>query len=117
MEALLNNPVALIVAILGSAGFGGFFREIVQGIKALRSGVSAKEANRKRDLVSERDYEYDRAEAEARNRRRLMEYSTDLRVILRDNNLASIIPDWPRLEKIPDRVPGTPAVEEFPKET
>ncbi len=103
---MLDSPVALIVAILGSAGLGGFLREIVSGVGKLRSGISAKESVRKRDLVGERDYEFDRAEAEARNRRRIEEYAARLRRLLVELGNSSSIPKWPKLEEIPDRVPG-----------
>lgn len=106
---MLDNPVALIIALVGTAGMGGFFREIVSGLSKYRSGVSAKESNRKRDLVSERDYEYDRAEAEARNRRRLEEYAAKLRRGYFEHGLDKEMPKWPKLETIPDRVPGDPA--------
>ena len=104
---MLDNPVALVVAILGSAGLGGFFREIFLGFSKLRSGISAKESGRKRDLVIERDYEYDRAEAETRNRRRLEEYASKLRRALVEHGLGELLDDlrWPRLEEIPDRDP------------
>lgn len=104
---MLDNPVALVVAILGSAGLGGFFREIFLGLSKLRSGISAKESGRKRDLVTERDYEYDRAEAESRNRRRLEEYASKLRRALVENGLGELLNElrWPRLEEIPDRDP------------
>lgn len=100
---MLDNPVALIVAIIGSAGIGGAGREIYAIIAKVRSGVSVRESRRKRDLVSERDYEYERGEAEARNRRRLEEYAARLRRLLVENGIPSI-PGWPRLEEIPDRV-------------
>ena len=102
---MLDNPVALVVAILGSAGIGGFFREIFLGFSKLRSGISAKESGRKRDLVTERDYEYDRAEAESRNRRRLEEYASKLRRALVENGLDEVLNTmrWPPLEEIPDR--------------
>lgn len=105
---MLDSPVALVVAILGSAGLGGFLREIVSGISKLRSGISAKESVRKRDLVGERDYEFDRAEAEARNRRRIEEYAAKLRRLLVEQGYDSLIPRWPKLEEIPDRLPGHP---------
>lgn len=103
---MLDNPVALVVAILGSAGLGGFLREIFLGFSKLRSGISAKESGRKRDLVSERDYEFDRAEAESRNRRRLEEYAAKLRRTLVEAGLKEVLQElpWPRLEEIPDRV-------------
>jgi hypothetical protein len=101
---VLDNPVALLVALIGSAGLGGFIKEITSSLAKLRSGVSAKESGRKRDLVSERDYEYDRAEAEARNRRRLEEYSAGLRRTLVEKGHKDLLPSWPTLEVIPDRV-------------
>jgi hypothetical protein len=100
---VLDNPVALIVALIGSAGLGGFIKEITASLAKLRSGVSAKESGRKRDLVSERDYEYDRAEAEARNRRRMEEYSAGLRRSLVEKGHQDELPPWPTLEIIPDR--------------
>lgn len=105
---MTDIPVALIVALIGSAGFGGFFREIVSGVGKLRAGVSAKESVRKRDLVSERDYEYDRAEAEARNRRRIENFAATLLRILILHGLSEKAPEWPKLEEIPDRSPGSP---------
>lgn len=114
---MLDNPVALIVALIGTAGVGGLFREIMSMLTRLGSGLSAKESNRKRDLVTERDFEYDRAEAEARNRRRTEEYSAKLRRLLIENGLEKLVPKWPRLENIPDRVPGAPVtVESNPPE-
>ena len=101
---MLDNPVALIVALIGSAGLGGFVKEITSSLAKLRSGVSAKESGRKRDLVSERDYEYDRAEAEARNRRRMEEYSAGLRRILVERGHTDLLPAWPTLEIVPDRM-------------
>lgn len=103
---MLDNPVALVVAILGSAGLGGFLREIFLGFSKLRSGISAKESGRKRDLVTERDYEFDRAETESRNRRRLEEYASKLRRALVEAGLKEVLKElpWPRLEEIPDRV-------------
>ncbi len=105
---MLDNPVALLVAIIGSAGFGGFFREIVSGVGKLRAGISAKESVRKRDLVSERDYEYDRAEAEARNRRRIENFAAGLQRQLILQGFEHLVPSWPKLEEVPDRSPGSP---------
>lgn len=107
---MLDNPVGLIIALIGTMGLGGFLREIVAVFIKVSSGVSVKESNRKRDLVKERDFEYDRAEAEARNRRRIEEYAARLRRILVENGLQEVILPWPIIEEIPDRdmsVPGT----------
>ncbi|MWV50053.1 hypothetical protein GRS96_12315 [Rathayibacter sp. VKM Ac-2803] len=103
------NVVALVVAVLGAGGIGVFFRELVSIITLIRTGVSAKEANRKNDLVAQRDREYHRAEAadqradaEGRNRRRLEEYSSVLRRRLIDHGLPPAeLPKWPDLEPIP----------------
>lgn len=106
---VLDNPVAVLVALVGAGGVGGLFREIVVVLVKLRSGVSAKEANRKKDLVSERDFEYDRAEAYRRNFQRLDEAFAELRVYVIDRGIPKAsLPDRPRLEKIPDRAPGSP---------
>ncbi|QJU54319.1 hypothetical protein SCB71_14330 [Herbiconiux sp. KACC 21604] len=102
------NLVALIVAVVGAGGFGVFAREIVSVVTLVRNGVSAKESRRKNDLVAQRDYEYDRAETEAMNRRILAEHVSELRRLLIENGLASIIPKWPDLKKIPPR-PAEPA--------
>jgi len=99
----MDNQVALVVALVGTAGLGGFAREIISGVQKLRSGVSAKESGRKRDLVNERDYEFDRAEAEARNRRRTEEALSKHRRIMHEHGLTDLMPEWPKLEEIPDR--------------
>lgn len=104
---MLDNPVPLILGLIGSAGLGGFFREIVLGISKLRNGVSAKESVRKRDLVTERDIEYTRAEVESRNRWSVQEYASKLRRLLIDNGLEHVIPQWPVLEAVPPRAPGS----------
>lgn len=99
------NVVALVVAVLGAGGIGVFFRELVSIITLIKTGVSAKESKRKNDLVAQRDREYQRAEAEARNRRRMEEYASVLRRDLiargvdKDN-----IDSWPRLETV---LPGS----------
>ncbi|WP_104317348.1 hypothetical protein [Rathayibacter sp. AY1E1] len=99
------NIVALIVAVLGAGGIGVFFRELVSIITLIKTGVSAKESKRKNDLVAQRDREYQRAEAEARNRRRMEEHATVMR---RELILRGVEPDdierWPRLESI---LPGS----------
>lgn len=100
---MLDNPVALVVALLGTAGLGGFLREIISGLSKIGSGISVKESTRKRDLVSERDYEWDRAEIEARNRRRLEEYASRLRRTLVENGHMELIAPWPDLEIVPER--------------
>jgi hypothetical protein len=99
------NLVALVVAFLGAGGIGVFFREIVSIITLIKNGVSAKESKRKNDLVAQRDREFARAEdaiaerdMEARNRRRLEEYSTRLRRALIEADAEKSIQPWPDLE-------------------
>jgi hypothetical protein len=108
------NLVALVVAFLGAGGIGVFFREIVSIITLIRNGVSAKESKRKNDLVAQRDREFARAEhaiaerdMEARNRRRLEEYSTRLRRALIEANAEQSIQPWPDLE---DTLTGPPVL-------
>lgn len=100
---MFDNPVGLILALLGSAGLGGFFTSIVSGIKALQSGVSIKEKSRKRDLVSERDYEYMRAEVADQNRMLSMEYASRLRREFIEAVPDAILPEWPAFLKPPER--------------
>lgn len=108
MEAL-NNPVGLIIALIGAGGVGGLFREIVSVLTKFRSGISAKETNRKNDVISERDYEYDRAEAYRRNFQRIDEAYAELRIHAIDKGIPrDSFPERPRLEKIPDRTPDAP---------
>lgn len=98
-----DNLVPLVIALVGATGLGGLVREVFTIVNKIRSGMSAKERDRKRDLVSERDYEYERADAEARNRRRLEEYAAKLRRTIVEANGSDVIPAWPNLEEIPDR--------------
>lgn len=100
---MFDNPVGLILALIGSAGLGGFFKEIVTGIKTLKSGVSIREKSRKRDLLSERDYEYIRAEALDHNRSLAMEYAQILRRYIIENVSDAVIPPWPRFVELPKR--------------
>lgn len=92
------NVVAIVVAVVGAGGFGVFVRELADVVTKVRSGVSAKESKRKDDLVAQRDYQYRRAEAEARNRRRLEEYAAKLRRSLIEANADNKITPWPNLE-------------------
>lgn len=80
------SPVALLVAAIGAGGFGAFFREIVVVFLKLRDGLSAREKNRKVDIVQQRDQALRREEiawrerdAEASKRRRMEEYASQLR--------------------------------------
>jgi Sec-independent protein translocase protein TatA len=92
------NVVAIVVAVVGAGGFGVFVREIADVVTKVRNGVSAKESKRKNDLVAQRDYEYRRAESEARNRRRMEEYAARLRRALVEANADNKITPWPVLE-------------------
>lgn len=113
---MFDNPVALIVALVGSAGLGGFVKEVLSSVAKLRSGISAKESTRKRDLVGDRDYSDARAELEARNRRRLEEYSSKLRRVIVEEGHQRRIPDWPVQETMPSRSSFISEVTEQPKE-
>jgi hypothetical protein len=106
------NLVALVVALLGVGGVGVFAREIVGVITLIRNGVSAKESKRKNDLVAQRDREYRRAESEARNRRRLEEYSAKLRRELIAAGADDKIGPWPDLEDTMTREDANRAIAE-----
>lgn len=80
------SPIALIVAAIGAGGIGVFFRDLVDVFLKLRDGLSAREKNRKVDIVQQRDQALRREEiawrerdAEASKRRRMEEYASQLR--------------------------------------
>ena len=82
----MDNWLPLIVAALGAGGFGAFFREIVTGVTKVIGGVSARESNRKVDIVTQRDAAlareskaYELLDKEAAKRRLEQEYSARLR--------------------------------------
>lgn len=50
-----DSTVALLVALLGSAGVGGVITSIVNGIIMARKGVSGREDRRKTDIIKQRD--------------------------------------------------------------
>lgn len=79
----------VLVAVLGAGGLGVFVREIFAGLAKMRSGVSARENDRRTDLVrraerAERGERVatERAERETRNRWRIEEYAQRLRRLL-----------------------------------
>lgn len=80
------SPVALIVAAIGAGGLGVFFRDLVDVFLKLRDGLSAREKNRKIDIVHQRDEALKREQIawaerdrEAAKRRQLEEHASLLR--------------------------------------
>lgn len=87
------SPIALIVALIGAGGIGVFFRDVVNVFLKLRDGLSAREKNRKIDIVqqrddamkrerqawAERDIAWQERDREASKRRRMEEYASQLR--------------------------------------
>lgn len=98
------SPVALIVAVIGAGGLGVFFRDLVDVFLKLRDGLSAREKNRKIDIVQQRDQALQREQiawrerdVEAAKRRRMEEHASALRRMLIEAGLTP--PDYPVLEK------------------
>lgn len=99
--------VPLVVAILGAGGIGAFFRDALIGLSKLRRGVSARETKRRIDIVQQRDEAIDRAysaneraEMAERNVASMREYTTDLRIRLREQGVPfDQIPAAPDLER------------------
>lgn len=98
------SPVALIVAAIGAGGLGAFFRELVDVFLKLRDGLSAREKNRKVDIVQQRDQALQREQLaweerdrEASKRRRLEEHASHLRRLAIENGIEP--PPYPVLER------------------
>lgn len=84
----------VLVAVLGAGGLGVFVREIFAGLAKMRNGVSARENDRRGDLVQRADRAEraelaasERADRETRNRWRLEEYAMRLRRLLIENGI------------------------------
>lgn len=98
------SPVALIVAAIGAGGLGVFFRDLVDVFLKLRDGLSAREKNRKVDIVQQRDQAlqreqlaWDERDREASKRRRLEEHASELRRQLIEAGITP--PNYPVLER------------------
>jgi len=98
------SPVALIVAAIGAGGLGVFFRDLVDVFLKLRDGLSAREKNRKVDIIQQRDEALKREriawterDAEATKRRQLQEHASLLRRQLIEAGITP--PDYPVLER------------------
>lgn len=79
----------VLVAVLGAGGLGVFVREIFAGLAKMRNGVSARENDRRSDLVARAERAEraelaatERAERETRNRWAIEEYAMRLRRLL-----------------------------------
>lgn len=94
----VTNPVALLIALVSSAGFGIVCKSIFDAWTMHRQGVSGREDKRKTDILAQRDYAFKRMEAaeadaaaekrraddEARRRILWREEAARLRLLLRD---------------------------------
>lgn len=90
----------VLVAVLGAGGLGVFVREIFAGLAKMRSGVSARENDRRTDLVKRAERAEraevaatERAERETRNRWSVEEYAMRLRRSLIERGIDP--PDMP----------------------
>ena len=62
-----TNLVALLVALLGSAGLGGVITSVLNGIVMARKGISGREDHRKHDIIKQRDDAWARAEEDRKS--------------------------------------------------
>lgn len=93
----------VLVAALGAGGLGAFVREIFAGLSKVRNGVSARENDRRTDLVKRAERAEraevaatERAERETRNRWSIEEYAMRLRRLLIQAGIEP--PDQPQVE-------------------
>ena len=98
------SPVALIVAAIGAGGIGVFFRDVVDVFLKLRDGLSAREKNRKSDILQQRDAALRREElawqqrdVESAKRRRMEEHASELRRLAIEAGITP--PPYPVLER------------------
>lgn len=98
------NLVPIIVAAIGGGGVGAVVRELVDVFLKLSAGVSAREKNRKVDIVQQRDQAlkreqlaWEERDREASRRRRVEEHASHLRRQLIEAGLT--VPDYPVLER------------------
>lgn len=97
----MENLVPILVALVGAGGFGVFAREIADVVIKVRNGISAREGNRKADIVAQRDAaiarfeaEQERADGERRRRIAWQEYAGILAYRMRVAGLApDVLPD------------------------
>ncbi|MBW9093095.1 hypothetical protein JNB62_05320 [Microbacterium jejuense] len=52
----MENPIAIIVTVVTSVGFGAAVKAIVDGILMARKGISGREDRRKSDIIAQRDH-------------------------------------------------------------
>lgn len=104
------DTIKTLATIVISAGGAAFIKEIVTGILKLRQGKSAREGARRQDIIAQRDEatadkkalenrceaETKRADDEARKRRLLEEYATELRRhAIEHGTPIAALPTWP----------------------
>lgn len=116
-----QGAIPWIVALGGGAGIGAGVKALVDTIKTVRSGVSAREGKRRLDIVQQRDdalaeaqhaharaaayrhvadVAYRNAEVARRNEQRAREYAADLRLFVIEQHRVrrDALPDWPVME-------------------
>lgn len=104
------ETIKTLITVLISAGGAAFVKEVFTGVMKLRSGKPAREGTRRIDIIAQRDRalaekkslevrldtEEKRADDEARKRRLLEEYATDLRRFCIEHGTArDSMPQWP----------------------
>lgn len=71
--------IGLIAALVGSAGVGVILKDALLSLFKWLSGMSAREVNRKKDIVQEREEAINERDAESKNRRILEEALAEIR--------------------------------------
>lgn len=52
----MDNPIAILVTVVTSVGFGAAVKAIVDGVLMARRGISGREDRRKSDIIAARDH-------------------------------------------------------------
>ena len=103
------DSTQLLVTVLGTLGGSGALLALVNGLMKYFSGAAGRERIRNVSLKDQRneawadaEKERDRAECEARNRRRIEEYASQLRRDCTEHGVTDKeLRPWPKLENSP----------------
>lgn len=89
--------IGLIAALVGSGGLGFILKDALVSLFKFLAGMSAREQNRKKDIVQEREEAISERDSEAKNRRMLEEALAEIRrKAITDWNVPQAdLPKWP----------------------
>lgn len=117
-----DDALPYIIALGGGTGLGAGLKALADTVLALRAGVSAREGQRRQDIVTQRDQALDALKAERRraneeaarsdwcelnmqvaraNEQRAREHAADLRIRLMQEAgvRRADLPEWPTMEE------------------